>query len=81
MIALTRAQHIALFILGAVFQSLAAIDVPWIAPYRAAILGLSGTLLLLTKSTSVLGIAPKGSGAPVPAVIEGDGVPPVDKQG
>ncbi len=78
MIPLTRAQHILLFLVGACLQSLSAIDVPWIAPYRAAFLGLAGTLLWLSKSTSVLGLMPdrRQQGALVPALMEPDPTAP-----
>jgi hypothetical protein len=50
-----RALHLALIIGGAIVQAIAAFQVPEIAPYRAGLLGLAGTLLLLGKASRAFG--------------------------
>ncbi|HEY4724272.1 MAG TPA: hypothetical protein VII92_20620 [Anaerolineae bacterium] len=51
----SRTLHLTLIILGAIVQAIAAFEVPAIAPFRAGLLGLAGTLLLLGKASRAFG--------------------------
>lgn len=50
-----RGLHLTLLIAGALVQAFAAFNVPWIDPYRAGLLGLSGTLLMMGAPSRAFG--------------------------
>jgi hypothetical protein len=53
----SRGLNLGLILGGAVLQAFAAFNVDWIAPYRAGLLGLAGTLLLLGRASRAFGRA------------------------
>jgi hypothetical protein len=51
----SRSLHLTLIIVGALLQAIAAIELPQVVPFRVALLGLSGTLLILGRASRAFG--------------------------